>query len=287
MRIATPSAVPIWRAVLLRPEASPASSSAMPASAATVAVTKDSPIPRPHSEQPEEDVPEVAAVDRQLRQHEGAHADQPQARRGDGAEAGLDDDALTDQRADGCPRREHDRADPEPQRRVAEHLLRVQGEDERHADRDGADQEHQAVRGDERARVEDASGTQRRAVARLDQRERGQQHRGAGEREDRPRVAPADLRCLDRRVDEQHEGAGDGQRSGGVVAARRPRGLALAQEPRRQRQRGHTERDVDEEDPLPAGAVDERAADQPRGGGTDAAERAPDPERPVPLGARR
>jgi hypothetical protein len=36
--------------------------------------------------------------------------------------------------------------------------------------------------------------------------------------------------------------------------------------------------------PPPAGAVDERAADQPRGGGADAAQCAPDPQRLVPLG---
>src|SRR5262249_49978874 len=43
--------------------------------------------------------------------------------------------------------------------------------------------------------------------------------------------------------------------------------------------------DVDEEDPLPAEPVDDRTADQPSGGCADAAERAPDPERLVPLGS--
>src|SRR4029453_19212915 len=53
----------------------------------------------------------------------------------------------------------------------------------------------------------------------------------------------------------------------------------------RQRERGHAEGDVDEEDPFPAGAIDKRATDQPRRRGADAAERAPDPERFVALGA--
>src|SRR5262245_65445624 len=52
-----------------------------------------------------------------------------------------------------------------------------------------------------------------------------------------------------------------------------------------ERERGRPHRDVDEEDPPPAGAVDERAADQPRGGGADTAQCAPDPQRLVPLGA--
>jgi hypothetical protein len=53
----------------------------------------------------------------------------------------------------------------------------------------------------------------------------------------------------------------------------------------RECERGQAEGDVDEEDPFPAGAVDERAADQPSCGGADAAERAPDPERLVSLRA--
>jgi hypothetical protein len=50
--MATPSAVPVCKAVLLSPEASPAPSSATPASAATVAVTKARPIPKPHKSSP-------------------------------------------------------------------------------------------------------------------------------------------------------------------------------------------------------------------------------------------
>ena len=45
--MATPSAAPIWRVVLLRPDASPDSLLAMPARAATVAATKVVPRPVP------------------------------------------------------------------------------------------------------------------------------------------------------------------------------------------------------------------------------------------------
>src|SRR5262249_56572682 len=48
--------------------------------------------------------------------------------------------------------------------------------------------------------------------------------------------------------------------------------------------RGEAAGDVDEEDPPPAEALDDRAADQPGGGRPDPAERAPDPERLVALG---
>jgi len=50
--MATPSAVPGCKAVLLRAEASPASCSATPASAAPVAFTKARPIPGPHKSSP-------------------------------------------------------------------------------------------------------------------------------------------------------------------------------------------------------------------------------------------
>src|SRR5262249_2044620 len=51
--------------------------------------------------------------------------------------------------------------------RVAEHPLRVQGEDERHADCDGADQHRQGVRGGQRPGAEDAQRHQRRPVPRF------------------------------------------------------------------------------------------------------------------------
>src|SRR4029450_8468085 len=125
----------------------------------------------------------------------------------------------------------------------------------------------------------------RRSLARLDQREGRKEYSRAGEEEDRLHAAPAGIRRLDDRVDEQDERPGARDCPRGVVASVRERGPALAQEQGRQRERGQAEGDVDEEDPLPAGAVDERAADQPGGGGADAADRAPDPERLVPLGA--
>ena len=101
------------------------------------------------------------------------------------------------------------------------------------------------------------------------------------------RVAPAGLRRLDDRVDQRHQRGRDRHRAGDVEAPLPGRRAALAQEHRAQR--GHRAGDghVDEEDPLPAEAVGDRAADQPRRGPADGAGRAPDPERLVALGALR
>ena len=88
------------------------------------------------------------------------------------------------------------------------------------------------LRGDERARAQEAERHERRGVARLDQREGSKEHGRAREQEDRSCVAPADVGRLDDRVDEQDERTGDGERPGRVVAAPRQRGPALAQEQR-------------------------------------------------------
>jgi hypothetical protein len=131
-----------------------------------------------------------------------ARAHERQADCGDRLEADLEHDRLSDDRSHGGADGHHDRADSELERRVAEHLLRVEREDERHAERDGAEEEHHEVCPDERARAEEAERHERRAVARLDQREGSQEHGRAGEHEDRAQAAPADVRRLDDRVDE-------------------------------------------------------------------------------------
>ena len=180
---------------MLRPEASPDSCSATPASAATVAVHEGEADPGTDDEQPEEDVSEVAAAHGDLREQERPRAHERHAGRGDRPEADLEDRGLSDDRADRDRNREHDRADPELDGRVAEHLLRVEREDERHADRDGADEEHHRVRADERARAEDAERHERRAVARLDQREGSKEHGRAGDEEDRLQARPSRRRA--------------------------------------------------------------------------------------------
>ena len=271
--MATPRAEPICKAVLLRPEASPDSSLATPASAATVAVTKASPIPTPHRSSPEEDIREVAAAYGDLGKQERPRGHERHTSCGDGAETDLGRD------------REDHRADAELEGRVAEYLLRVERKDEWHADPHNADKYRHGVRAGEGSRAKEVERQERRLVARLDQREGGDEQSRAEERADRPYVRPADGRRLDDGVDEQNERTGDSERPRGVVAPPRQRDPALAQHQRRQHKPGHADRNVDKEDPPPARAVNEWAADEPRRGGADAAECAPEPERLVPLGA--
>ena len=188
--------------------------------------------PGTDDEQPEEDVAEVAAADGDLREQERPRAHERHACRGDRPEADLEDRGLSDDRADRDRNREHDRADPELEGRVAEHLLRVEREDERHADRDGADEEHHE-RWRRRACASGGSAAARAARGGATRSARRQQ----GARPSRrtggsSAAAPAGVGRLDDRVDEQDERARDGERPGGVVASPRQRGPALAQEQR-------------------------------------------------------
>ena len=78
------------------------------------------------------------------------------------------------------------------------------------------------------------SGSIGDAHAVLDHQERDEQRGGGREHRDRPRGAPAVLRRLGDRVDEQHQPAGAGDRAGHVEPPARRRQPALGDEPRRQ-----------------------------------------------------
>jgi hypothetical protein len=85
--------------------------------------------------------------------------------------------------------REHDRADPELDGRVAEHLLRVEREDERHATATAPVSSITRFAPTSVRERQEAERHERRRVARLDQREGGKEHGRAGDEEDRLRVA--------------------------------------------------------------------------------------------------
>ena len=95
---------------------------------------------------------------------------------------------------------------------------------------------------------------------------------------------PAVLARLRDRVDERREPARHEHRTGHVERLD-ARVAALLEQDRRQDEGRHADRDVDEEDPLPAERVREDAAEQDARRGTEAADRAPDAERDVALAA--
>ena len=86
------------------------------------------------------------------------------------------------------------------------------------------------------------------------------------------------------REHEQGEPAGDEHRAERIERLH-GRITALTEQHGRECERGHRDRDVDEEDPLPRERIREHAAEQDARGGTEAADRAPDAEGDVPLPA--
>ena len=142
---------------------------------------------------------------------------------------------------------------------------------------------------DERARAEDAQRHERRADGAT--RSARRQPRSTADPATRRivcGVAPADVRRLDDRVDEQDERARDRQRPGGVIA---PRASVAARLSRRStgdsasaaRPRGMLMKKIHSQPrPSTSGPPISQAV-----GGADAAEHAPDSERLVALGALR
>jgi hypothetical protein len=109
----------------------------------------------------------------------------------------------------------------------------------------------------QRAQPEDRQRQQGLLRPVLDQQERGEQRRGRGEQGDRSGGAPAVLRCVGDRVDEQHQPAGACQATKRVKPPAGRGEPAVGDDPRRQRQRGRPDRDVQVEDVLPPGVAGE------------------------------
>ena len=98
-------------------------------------------------------------------------------------------------------------------RRVAEHVLHVQGEEEEQREEAGERDQLRRVRVREPVDAEDRQRRERVRCAPLVDHERGQQRDRAGELGDRAGGAPADVGRLDQRVDEQQHPAGGEQRA--------------------------------------------------------------------------
>ena len=138
------------------------------------------------------------------------------------------------------------------ERRVAEHVLHVQGEEEEAPEDRASQQEADGVRRGDQPAAEDPERHERVRRARLDGEEERSQDGGDDQQDDRARACPADVRRLRDCVDEQDQGGRDRDRARHVVVAVAEVGAALGHEPQRQREAGGTDGHVDEEDPLPA-----------------------------------
>ena len=132
---------------------------------------------------------------------------------------------------------------------------------------------------------EDPQRHQRRLDPRLDDHEGGEQGGRHREQRHRPGGPPAGLRGGRDRVDQQRQAAGHGDRAERVVAPARRGQPALRHDARGEQQRRGSDRDVEEEDVLPAGVAGEQAAGDHPDGRAARPDGAPHAQRLVPLGA--
>ena len=163
--------------------------------------------------------------------------------------------------------------------------MHIERQDEEVGEDDHAHQEADNVGGAQRPVAEDSERHQRRSAAQLDGEEAGQDHRGRDQQQDRLCRSPAVLGRPGDGVDEERQAARHRHGTRCVEAARADVRAALRDDSSGRDQDERAHRDIDEEDPLPAQVLGENAAEEDAGRGARAAERAPDPERLVPLGA--
>ena len=133
---------------------------------------------------------------------------------------------------------------------------------------------------------EDPERHERRVGSELPPEKGGDQHDGERREADRLRRGPAVVRRLRHRVDERDEPGGDQRpRRPDRCDGRPPRPRPSEIKPRGEGEDRDPDGHVDEEDPLPAEVLDEDPAEQDARRRTASGDRAPDPERLVPLRA--
>ena len=194
-------------------------------------------------------------------------------------------------------RRRHDRqrhrqeGDAGPDRGVAEHLLQVQRHEVPHGEDRRAEHEDDDVGGGQHPRREDLQRHERPARVALDDDEGDEQRQPGARHQQRLRRGPAvDVGAHDR-VGEDDEARRDADGARHVELALARGGAGALRDQAHGGDRGDdADRDVDEQDPLPAEQVGEDAADEHAGGAAGAAHGAPRRQRAValrPLAERR
>src|SRR4029453_12497589 len=207
------------------------------------------------------------AVCRQADEQSVADGDQGQADDGDGTGADGADQAAGHDRSDhegqGCGQEEQAGLQRAEAAKVLQVLRTEKEVRDEHAGRD----EHQECAGRDRTARQQAQVHQGSPYGAFDDRERSVQDDGGRDGQERAEIRPARVTGVDHAVDERAGGGGDGHRAehveapGGAVrvAARWYHGRDGGQQ-------DDADRDVDEEDPAPAGAGGEDSADEPPGG---------------------
>ena len=281
---ATPIAPPTCCDVFSRPEARPASSGRTPASAAIVIGMNENGMPIADREEARQQIGRIAAVDGDLRVPESAGARAGEPVTGTGFAPNLVDERLRrpghdDGRAGGSEER-----DARLQHGEAQDLLHVERQQEEGPVHPPASRNPATFAAVTSRLRKIPSGISGAGSRHSQTTKKSSSEPGEDDQADRPEGRPAHVRRLRDRVDEQRQArvtlsAPSRSYSWTASSARLSRtktGVRMST--------SDPDRDVDEEDPLPAEVLREDAAEQDARGGAAAADRAPRAERLVPLG---
>ena len=168
----------------------------------------------------------------------------------------------------GRDEHDHDRGGQEAhaglERRVAEDVLHVEGDEEEHREHRERDDEGDDVRAQERPRAEEGEVDHRHARAPLDDHEGDEGHDRQGEQRQDPRPSPSPTRCPRRARARARSGPTVSVDDAGDVDALLDRLVArLARGEQRHHDGADGDRQVEEEDGAPADVLGEEAADAP------------------------
>ena len=255
-----PVAIPTWRNVELMPEAMPARSGRTTPTAVEASGGLTSPTPTPETTKPAMRwVQPELPVSPRMSSNPTPTSTSPgpiSARTGTWRAEPPRHAAAHEDRA-----AEDQRAHTGLQRAEAEHVLQVEDEVQQHREDPGGHPEGRDVAAGERGQPEERQVEHRVSDSPLDDDEGDQQHRRRSQADDHRCRAEAAPPRLDERVDEAGQPAGEEHETGPVrtVRLRRP---GFAHPHRGQGDGEQTDGQVDEEDPPPGDAGDQRAADQ-------------------------
>ena len=237
----------------------------------------------PKDDQRRKQVSPVVPANRELCKPEKRPAHQGEAR----SKYGLGTDPRHERFGDAGGRDDRERRRQHRHSRleggVAKHLLRVQRQQEEGAEHDRTEHRADDVPGGNRSDAPDRQRHQRVRLASFDQHEEAAEHCGSDEQSDRLGRDPADAGRLRDRVHEQHDRTGDGERAERVVAPMGDLEPAFPHHEWSREQHDCPDRDIHEEDPLPADVLRQDAAEDHPDRSPAPGERTPDTERLVPF----
>ena len=285
-RTATPRAAPISCPVIRKPEATPAWEAGMPAIEVTETGTKTMPMPRPIAEQAGKQVGGVVGGAGGGGEQDGSGGGDQQSGRGDAARRHVLEQVAGHDGADGDGEGERQEGESRFQGGVSEDGLQEDRHQEHGADEDAGDAEHHGGAGDEGLELPHVRGEQGLARGLLDLEEdrhqEGRDAEGCHGRDGPPAMGGGAAKG----VDEGGEAGDDGGGAGQVEVRQAGSGHGLLGDDAVPDDQGdEADRAVDPEDELPAGPGGDGPAEEDAGGDAEAADRSPQGERGLALGA--